>query len=347
VQECLAANVCSDDIRALTSAIRSECNTRRVCGAVASHPRCEPLTLAENTHEADVTLYVRPHDPYSSSLSGDVFVPTFVEPPLSPSTARWMSTNLRNGTVAAVAAVVVLAVCGKYMLECGGVSRSLACPSLRLSRLEDDDSVEGLRLRWQRRAAHRCGGGRSPHHPAAPRDASRRLAHHSERHDARARRCHRRTDPRRRSHHRPLRVVVRRTAGAMCRRRCHRTVLLLSCALHIVQSLSCLVCVSCLSVCSDRFADPALKLAAIALENDVANSSLLTIRGTEGLRDPRSVSQGANLLFAGITSAAASGVWGWNAYVKPFMLTSNRTFVNLQVCVCVVVDATGVHCESS
>ncbi len=84
-------------------------------------------------------------------------------------------------------------------------------------------------------------------------------------------------------------------------------------------------------VYSDRFADAAVQLAAIALENDVANSTLLTIRGTEGLRNPRSVAQGANLLFAGITSAASSGVWGWNAYVKPFMLTSNRTFVNLQV----------------
>jgi hypothetical protein len=67
---------------------------------VTPHPRCEPLPLAENKHEADVTLYVRPHDPYSTSFGGDKFVPTFVEPPLSPTTARWMSTNLRNGAAA-------------------------------------------------------------------------------------------------------------------------------------------------------------------------------------------------------------------------------------------------------
>ena len=94
-QVCLSNNVCSDSIRTLTAAVRTDCTRVSACGAHIDY--CNALTMATNPNPADVMLYVRTHDPYTTA-SGDTYMPTFFEPPLSPSTARWVSTPLTTGS---------------------------------------------------------------------------------------------------------------------------------------------------------------------------------------------------------------------------------------------------------
>jgi hypothetical protein len=96
-QECISDKVCSNDIKALTAKLRSQCSDGYHCFDDASY--CEPLTLPENMNPADVQLFIRPHDPYTTAVGSEgVFRPSVAEPPTSPSTARWMSSPFSVGS---------------------------------------------------------------------------------------------------------------------------------------------------------------------------------------------------------------------------------------------------------
>ncbi len=91
-QACISQNVCSDDIRQLGVAMRAQCTAARSCGLMAT--LCEPHALQPKDEPADVTLFVRPHDPYTGA-SESAYDPAFFDPPVSPSSSRWMSTPLQ------------------------------------------------------------------------------------------------------------------------------------------------------------------------------------------------------------------------------------------------------------
>jgi hypothetical protein len=88
-QDCLAQNVCSDLIRSLTINLQARCVDSNVCRETVS--LCAAQALPANNFTADVRLFVRRHDPYTTAVSG-VYTPAFLGPPLSASSAEWQSS---------------------------------------------------------------------------------------------------------------------------------------------------------------------------------------------------------------------------------------------------------------
>lgn len=100
VQDCFAENVCSDEIRSLAQTIANDCVLAKACkGSKPTDVKfCNVQPLVTNNNVADVTLYVRTHNPYSSSNSEGAYVPTYAEPPVSATDAEWVSSpNVKVG----------------------------------------------------------------------------------------------------------------------------------------------------------------------------------------------------------------------------------------------------------
>lgn len=90
VQDCFAERVCSDTIRTLVQQTQASCRSAGVCGALPT--LCDSQPLVPNTNLADVTLYVRTHDPYSSADGQGAYKPSYPEPPTSATNAQWISS---------------------------------------------------------------------------------------------------------------------------------------------------------------------------------------------------------------------------------------------------------------
>lgn len=94
-QDCLARTICSDAIRNLTQVVKAKCGSSGACGSSSSF--CDVQPVVPGNFRADVAVYVRTHNPFTTG-SDSSFVPPYANPPVSSAFADWASSRYVIGS---------------------------------------------------------------------------------------------------------------------------------------------------------------------------------------------------------------------------------------------------------